>query len=432
MCEMPQESATFPLFDKDSIDYLKAIGNVTFFIHGFNVPPGDYAFEIDKLHKDMLPPEFNTNDPLPNDIEIEWTDLKRTIFNSKKLVAQRFQVNEEILPVDLDDDVLNGTGACNWFVHMENNLNVATNQFKHIDYLKYNRIVGINWAGDVGILNYVASEDKADETAMMMQGMILQLHEHDIQINIIAHSMGNRLLVKLLDILGKSNLENIISHAFLWEAAIPDTALSNNVQLDKTRRKNCSFPYAHKAVDKITVLYSRNDDVLTLPYWLGTFLDKTPTELYKDWGHPERVQNYDLRSQVIIKQVMMLLMDETFRDFISLYIDEQVANWLGLTTATKSILTQNVFIISKELVERYDLRTALGYNGPDKNDPLIQELLSSGKLYLADMTEWGIGHSYMKIPSKDIMRYGYQKWIINKKYGIKDFGLYDSNQFCGN
>lgn len=414
-----QDSARLRLFDDDSLAYLKAIGNVTFFIHGFNVPQGDYPFEIDDVLQGLDP---------TGDASIKWSKNKRTIYNSKKMVEKQFDVSSKTLSKTLDDSTLNGTGACNWFLHMENNLNVATEQFKHKDYMKYTRVVGISWAGDVGIPDYVASEDRADETASMMAAMVMQLIQAKVEINIIAHSMGNRVLMQLLELLGVNNHKNVINHVFLWEAALPSTALSNNPQLDKTTRGNCSFSHAHIAAQKFTVLYSRQDDVLTLPYWLGTYIGKTPRQLWGDRGIPGKIEAYDIKSRHHKRILMQLVLDKDFMAYLEYWIQESVYNWLDISSIG-AYFNETVFNVQKELVKRYQLDMALGYNGPDMKDPFIEKLYDQGRLFLADMTQWGVGHSYMRIPNADVMKYGYKTWIINQIRGMKNFGPYDSEKF---
>lgn len=422
MYEIPQSSTRLPLFDDDSLAYLKKIGNVTFFIHGFNVPQGDYPYDIENVLKGLYPIGSGV------DAAIQWSKEKRTIFNSKELVAQQFKISMDSLPKTLDDEALNGTGACNWFLHMENNLNVATEQFVHKDYMNYTRVVGISWAGDVGVPDYVVSEDRADDTAHMMGPLIMQLAKEKIRINIIAHSMGNRVLMRLLEILGANNHQQVVEHVFLWEAALPDTALSNNPQLDKTTRANCHFPHAHIAAKKFTVLYSRKDDVLTLPYWFATYVGKRPAEIFSDKDTPEKVEGYGIKSRHHKRLLMQLLKDKDFIAYLEYWLQDNVYNWLDISSVG-AYFSEAVFNVQKELVKRYQLDMALGYNGPDMKDPFVEKLYNEGRLFLADMTQWGIGHSYMRIPNEDVMKYGYKTWIINQIRGMSNFGPYDTNKF---
>jgi hypothetical protein len=67
---------------------------------------------------------------------------------------------------------------------------------------------------------------------------------------------------------------------------------------------------------------------------------------------------------------------------------------------------------------------ALGYEGPDVYNYFISKIITSGKLKYQNTSEWIWAHSDMKIPSKNAMDYVYKKSIINKKTGIKQFGLY--------
>lgn len=423
------QSDNKPHFTPEELAYFKAIGNATIFIHGFEVPEGEYPNAIDALHPDYLPSVAGPNAGVPNDIDIVWSSYKRTFIDSRKLIAQRFGVSEAALPPDLDDEKLNGTGDCNWFIHMENNLNVATNQFDHTDWTKYSRVIGISWPGDVGVVNYIQSEVNADYAATKLYKLIIELHQAGVEINMVAHSMGCRVALSCLNQLGFNNCENYVKHVFLWEAAVPDTALSNDPKLDKTRRQNGAFIYAHKAVEKITVLYCRQDDVLMWPYWMATYIDKTPAQLMHDWGYPERVKNYGLRSQTIAKQIGALLLDNDYRNYYDLTIAEGVTDWFGVTTLFRQPMDQKIFELGKKLTKKYGLHTALGYNGPDMSDPFIQHQVETKKIILADMTPWGVGHSYMRIPNADVMQHGYKTWVINQTYGMKKFGFYDPSKF---
>ncbi len=56
------------------------------------------------------------------------------------------------------------------------------------------------------------------------------LLDANIEVNILAHSMGNRVMMTALNELGKTG--KTIQHAFSWDAALPDTALSNDASKD--------------------------------------------------------------------------------------------------------------------------------------------------------------------------------------------------------
>jgi hypothetical protein len=79
----------------------------------------------------------------------------------------------------------------------------------------------------------------------------------------VAHSMGCRLALKLLDSLGQdTDFHNCIDHLFLWQPSLPDTALTTDPKLDTTFRQNNFFPHAHLAAQRLIVLFSQHDNLL--------------------------------------------------------------------------------------------------------------------------------------------------------------------------
>jgi len=420
-----------PQFTPEEIAYFKAMGNITLFIHGFNIAEGQYANAIETVKRDEVPSlaDVDANAGVPNDLDVSWSANQHKVFDSRDLVAERFECSEKALPLDLDDEKLNGSGVHNWFIHMENNLNLATNQFNYTDWTKYSRIVGIGWPGDVGVLNYIESETKADYSALNLYKLIIELHQAGVEINIVAHSMGCRVALSCLNQLGFNHCQNYVKHVFLWQAAVPNTALSTDRTLDQTRRKNGAFIYATQAVECITVLYSRNDPILAMPYWLATYVDKTPSQLWQDLWRSQRSELPAMHDNVILKQLLQLADDNDFKALVAGYLDEGIEGWLGITGDIRQHLAQQLRDINLKLVKRYGLHTALGHDGPYLEDHFIQQQIKDGKIILADMTPWGFGHSYMKIPSADVMRHGYQQWIMNQKYGMKHFGCYDPSKF---
>jgi len=63
---------------------------------------------------------------------------------------------------------------------------------------------------------------------------------------------------------------------------------------------------------------------------------------------------------------------------------------------------------------------ALGYKGPD--DKTIKQL--KNKLVLANTSQWISGHSAMKIPTPEVMKHVYKRWVMGGKDGIHKFGRY--------
>ena len=73
---------------------------------------------------------------------------------------------------------------------------------------------------------------------------------------------------------------------------------------------------------------------------------------------------------------------------------------------------------------------ALGYVGPIDSDKLIINMLDQGKLTPGDMTPYCRGHSYMKAPTDDVMKHGFQTFIINSNdWAVDGFGNYIKAEF---
>ncbi len=393
--DAPANAAT--TLNPSELQYLKANGNqAVIFIHGFNVPFGTYARQIDDAvvgtqiinHAAHQITTIQVANPVYN-------PFQSTIYRGADYLQEFFPALQQagIKPgADFDSDVVNGTDAHNWFVHMEDNFNRATQQYDRHYYGKYQRLVHIAWSGDVGIANYMDSEDRANAAGHKLVPLLKQLIAAGLEVNLIAHSMGNRVLLTALNQLGSDTAyAEKINHIFMWDAAVPNTALSNESGKDKSYRQNCSFPNATKAVKKITVLYSQQDDVLGL-------------------GYPFMNRGYNIAREIAV--------------------EGNIAKQ-QLTALEKQLDTQGTIKHPKITPEQENARVlpALGYSGPDLTDDSIKKMLRDNKLIRADLTKWGVGHSHMRIPTSDVMTYGYKKWILNQTYGLKNFGLYDGTQF---
>jgi hypothetical protein len=58
------------------------------------------------------------------------------------------------------------------------------------------------------------------------------------------------------------DLTDLLDHAFLWQPAVADNALSNSPASDPNPFKAGVFPYAHRAAKQFVVLHSVNDPIL--------------------------------------------------------------------------------------------------------------------------------------------------------------------------
>lgn len=389
------------LSDAD-IQHLKEWGNnSTIFIHGFNVPAGAFSKQIESIKTTEIWSRFNSDS---------------TLYQDMPLLQQRFSALE---PCSQDRvnrilGALNGTGAYNWAIHIEDNLNRATGQFDRTDYRKFTRCVHVLWSGDVGGANYMKSEEKADAAGKALVELIKQLNEAKITINIIAHSMGNRVLLRMMDELGTQEPAEIIDHVFLCQAAVPNTALSSNPSLDISMKQNCHFIHAHKVAKKISVLYSDHDWVLWLLYPLGNhdvmlhhhmnsqdFLSASPT-------HQAKVKAYLSEIDKIKKETNKASWNEMEGNYWHDPLDQKMQAF------TNSIQEDQLITAT--------IRPALGYTGPDMQDKFMSDLENSGKLIRAKTSQWIHGHSAMKHGTTEIINHIYHD-IIYKSEGFK-FGLW--------
>tara|TARA_R110000868_G_scaffold266583_1_gene525797 strand:+ start:4921 stop:7755 length:2835 start_codon:yes stop_codon:yes gene_type:complete len=187
-----------------------------------------------------------------------------------------------------DLDFLNGNGMHNWFLNIEYQLNVAAGftglPEKVLDKpghgIDYTRIIAIAWQGNpVSALDYAAVEHMAMATAPLVANVLKQLHAAGIAINVIAHSAGNCLLLYALELLGREGQTGIVNNAFMWEAAIPNTALSNNPKADTSLRQHWPTTHAYQAAQTFHVLYSEHDNILgPFPTMGGSVVSQLPAK----------------------------------------------------------------------------------------------------------------------------------------------------------
>ncbi len=82
-----------------------------------------------------------------------------------------------------------------------------------------------------------------------------------------------------MDILGGQQKQDAIEHVFMWEPAVPNTALSNDMSRDISPAGNGKFVHAYLAAKQITVLYSQHDDILKYPYSMANYSGRSPKQL---------------------------------------------------------------------------------------------------------------------------------------------------------
>ncbi|RBW51137.1 alpha/beta hydrolase [Marinobacter sp. F3R11] len=214
--------ASTDLLTNEQLDYFRANGNnALVFIHGYNVPHGEWG-------------------------KLGWHSSKATVWQD---------------PQTVNDEYLNGAGAHNWAVHMEYRLNRAAG-FDGENWMPYSRIINISWPGNTGATDFMQAELNAMAAGRRLAPLLQQLAGAGIAINLISHSLGARVALTALNILGTVGKPNMVDHLFLWQPAVADNALTNDSNRDVHPLGLGVFPSAHKTARKIVVLHSRGDGIL--------------------------------------------------------------------------------------------------------------------------------------------------------------------------
>lgn len=244
-------------FTSEQINFLKDDGNnATFFIHGYSVGYGQYG-------KDFV----LRQDDAGETIIWGYSDRHCVLFRKpERGVLQHYTNANGLTP---DKIIINGSDAHQWWTCMSDNLNRATEQFNYKDYTRYTSVIGIAWQGDpTDSADYIASVPLTKYPGALVAKLAEQLIAAGIQVNIIAHSLGNQVLMHALNILGKA--KNPVNHVFMWDAAIPDNAFSTTPPNPENLNYPGGFyyfPYANAGAKKFTILFSHQDNVLgPFPY----------------------------------------------------------------------------------------------------------------------------------------------------------------------
>jgi|GEM_PF-510051 len=243
--------ATADLLTDEQLDYFRENGNnALIYIHGYNVPHGDWGRFLE--YDDSRDP-YHGNAPSFAKA-YSWHLNKATVWqNGEALSGKSAGAPEE--------DKLNGTGAHNWAVHLEYQLNRAAG-FDGEDWMPYSRIINISWPGETGSTDFMQAELNAMAAGRRLVPMLQQLANAGIAINLITHSLGARVGLTALNILGAIGHSDLLDHLFLWQPAVADNALTNDSSRDVHPLGLGVFPAAHSAARKIVVLHSRGDGIL--------------------------------------------------------------------------------------------------------------------------------------------------------------------------
>ncbi|OHY81313.1 alpha/beta hydrolase [Marinobacter sp. AC-23] len=241
--------ASGDLLTDEQLNYFRENGNnALIYIHGYNVPHGERGRFLNRKDRQK---RYGGHGPGPR---TAWHPNAATVWQDTEALS-------EYTASPLKDDEVNGTGAHSWAIHMEYQLNRAAG-FDGKDWMPYSRIINISWPGDTGSTDFMQAELNAMTSGRRLAPLLLQLADADIAINLISHSLGARVALTALNIVGTIGRSNLVDHLFLWQPAVADNALTNDSSRDVHPLGLGVFPSAHSAARKIVVLHSRGDGIL--------------------------------------------------------------------------------------------------------------------------------------------------------------------------
>ncbi|MGM0823594.1 MAG: hypothetical protein ACQEUY_02600 [Pseudomonadota bacterium] len=280
------------LLTEEQLEQLRLAGNnATLFLHGYNVPLGQYgSFASWEKRRDISAKPLLTTAHTASSAtilqDIDKVDIQAPVTRGK-IANNLYHTPTENRPDEYREAYCNGSGACNWFVHMEHQLNRAAGMTEE-DWRPYTRMVGIAWLGDTGSIDFFQAELNAMAAGRRLVALLEQLNDAGIAINIISHSLGARVVLTALNILGEQERYQWIDNVYLWEPAVADNALVNDASQDSHPLGMGVFPDAHKAVRKVVVLHSEEDGILGPPpqdarsFWQQVAEIISPTAV---WAH---------------------------------------------------------------------------------------------------------------------------------------------------
>ncbi len=273
----------------EEVEYIKANGNnLTVFIHGYNVEYGQFNkhFEhcelVEFQHLRQSPGMAHPSMTHTMQIDSVLSEADATIFRDKDFIREQFPKLKAFQTIDtkenkvFDNEQLNGTGMHAWVTYIEDHLNKAAG-FDGKDFSSFSRCMFIAWPGNPpNELDYISAVHESVRMGAIVAEVFRNLKKQieGLKLHVITHSQGAGVMVHTLNELGKSKKETTkVDHVFLCQPAIPSNALSTYgiesmdsplyESVAKQQTGNVWFcPFAHKAAERISVLHSKNDNIL--------------------------------------------------------------------------------------------------------------------------------------------------------------------------
>jgi esterase/lipase superfamily enzyme len=139
----------------------------------------------------------------------------------------------------------------------------------------YDSVIGYLWPGYDDRLEYFDAEKNALELAQRTRTHLILLSKITKTIDILAHSMGNRLMFEALDFPPQDTMKRTIENFYSFGAAVDKDSIERYHKYDYST-ENCRDLY---------VFHSNRDEVLKFLYriaqWKGALGSEAPSNLTK-------------------------------------------------------------------------------------------------------------------------------------------------------
>ncbi|MBS0604555.1 MAG: alpha/beta hydrolase [Verrucomicrobia bacterium] len=135
-------------------------------------------------------------------------------------------------------------------------INMHLSSFKDSRRSKfYDLIIGYLWPGDDSSLEYYDAKRHVSKLAMTMRSHLEFLSASAARVDVLAHSMGNRLVLEALDYRTQGD-KKVVHNLYSLAAAVDNESIEKNEKYYLSTQ-NC---------EKLFVFYSKRDDVLKWYY----------------------------------------------------------------------------------------------------------------------------------------------------------------------
>jgi esterase/lipase superfamily enzyme len=123
----------------------------------------------------------------------------------------------------------------------------------------YDLVVGYLWPGYENKLEYYSAKEHAIKLKEKMKDHLVFLASQAAKVDVIAHSMGNRLMFEALNFPPEKNAKKIVQNLYSFAAAIDN----------ETIEKKHKFFHSSENCENVLIFHSKQDEVLEFLYCLA-------------------------------------------------------------------------------------------------------------------------------------------------------------------